>query len=118
MNQIQVIQPYYFAGTWVFDDPATDLVQEPFVEGMPQMIDALLERTGLPHRQPFRLLFSHAPFPGYAAKLDWVREEYDGNWYEWPTEPEAMVGWLCPALFKYFDQAPRSLYVKPEAIEP
>jgi hypothetical protein len=25
-------------GTWVFDDEAVDLVQEPFVEGVPEMI--------------------------------------------------------------------------------
>jgi hypothetical protein len=29
-NQILVIKPYWHLGTWVFDDPATDLVQEPF----------------------------------------------------------------------------------------
>ena len=35
-NQIMVIAPYWLdeAGTWVFDDPATDLKQEPFVEGI------------------------------------------------------------------------------------
>ena len=32
-NQMMVIAPYWLeaAGTWVFDDPATDLKQEPFV---------------------------------------------------------------------------------------
>ncbi len=116
MNQIQVIQPYFHAGTWVFDDAATDLVQEPFVEGMPEMIDELLAREGLAKGEPFRLLFSHAPFPGHAAKLDWVRDEYDGNWYEWRDGANTMTGWLCPALFKYFDIAPPVLYVKPEPL--
>ena len=41
-NQIQVISPYWHAGTWVFDDPATGLVQEPFVAGVPDMINDLV----------------------------------------------------------------------------
>ena len=43
-NQIMVIAPYWLdeAGTWVFDDPATGLSQEPFVEGVPEMIDDLV----------------------------------------------------------------------------
>jgi hypothetical protein len=27
-----------------------------------------------------------------------------------------MEGWLCPALFRYFDEAPAELYVKAEAL--
>ena len=27
-----------------------------------------------------------------------------------------MEGWLCPALFKYFDKAPREIFVKAEPI--
>lgn len=43
-NQIMGIAPYWLdeAGTWVFDDPATDLKQEPFVEGVPEMSDNLV----------------------------------------------------------------------------
>ena len=28
--------------------------------------------------------------------------------------PAQMEGWLCPALFKYFDTAPKEIYVKAE----
>ena len=38
-NALLVIQPYRSHGTWVFDDPAVGLVREPFVSGIPQMID-------------------------------------------------------------------------------
>ncbi len=43
-SQIQVIAPYWLenAQTWVLNDPATDLVQEPFVSGVPGMIDDLV----------------------------------------------------------------------------
>jgi hypothetical protein len=59
-----------------------------------------------------RLLFSASPFPGYAVKLDWRREEYGGNWYFSPDY--GIEGWLCPALFKYFEAAAKEIYVKAE----
>ncbi len=112
-NSIMVIQPYRHSGTWVFDDPAVGLVQEPFVSGIPEMIDILVEN--IPDAVAgFRLLFSATPFPGFAIKLDWKRGEYDGNWYE--AQQYGMEGWLCPALFKYFAAAPRELYVKAEQL--
>jgi hypothetical protein len=111
-NQIMVIVPYWEAGTWVFDDPATDLVKEPFVAGVPEMIDDLV-RDIAKARKGFRLLFSASPFPGYQRKLDRVRQEFEGWWYA--TDDPPMEGWLCPALFRYFDEAPGEIYVKAEA---
>lgn len=32
-NSIFFIKPYKWEGLWVFDDPAVDLVKEPFVGG-------------------------------------------------------------------------------------
>jgi len=112
-NQIQVIAPYWHAGTWVFDDERTGLVQEPFVNGVPAMIDDLVQ--AIPHaRRGFRLLFSADPFPGFARRLTWVREEMGGNWYR--TEQPEAEGWLCPALFRYFASAPPTLFVKAEPL--
>ena len=112
-NQILVIAPYWHAGTWVFDDADRDLQQEPFVLGVPTMIDDLVQ--DIPNaRDGFRLLFSTAPFPGYQRRLVWVREEMEGNWYR--TDDPPMEGWLCPALFKFFEAAPREIFVKAEAI--
>jgi hypothetical protein len=112
-NQIFVIAPYWHAGTWVFDDPSRDLQQEPFVMGVPQMIDDLVD--SMPNaRNGFRLLFSAAPFPGYQRRAEWVREDMDGNWYR--VEDPPMEGWLCPALLRFFDVAPREIYVKAEPI--
>lgn len=42
MNSILILQSYRHAGTWVFDDANTRLVQEPFVEGVLAMIDELV----------------------------------------------------------------------------
>ena len=43
-NQILVIAPYWLdsVGTWVFDDQDVGLDKEPFVEGVPEMIDELV----------------------------------------------------------------------------
>ena len=111
MNSIYLIAPYQHEKWWVFDDPRVGLHKEPFVSGADQLIDRLV--AGIPNAATgFRLLFSAAPFPGYAVKLEWRREEYGGNWYFSPDFK--MEGWLCPALFKYFDAAPKEIYAKAE----
>ncbi|MFM9849829.1 MAG: DUF6717 family protein [Hyphomicrobiaceae bacterium] len=107
-NAMMVIFPYRHNGLWVFDDEATGLVREPFVFGVPEMIDQIVEK--IPGaEQGFQLLFSASPFPGYQDELTWVREEYEGNWYRW--DKAGIEGWLCPALFKYFEAAPPKIYV-------
>jgi hypothetical protein len=90
-NQILAIAPYWLDSveTWVFDDDAVDLVQEPFVSGIPEMIDDLV--ADIPDaRQGFRMLFSPAPFPGFQRKLTRVREEFGGWWYS-SDEPGAQA---------------------------
>jgi len=61
----------------------------------------------------FILLFSSNPFPGQELHLEWRRFEGGGNWYY--SEVLGMEGWLCPALFKYFSEAPADLYVQIKA---
>ena len=109
MNSILVIAPYKWEGMWVFDDPQVGLHREPFVSGADVMMDKLVANLS-GAEQGFRLLFSSTPFPGYAAKLVRRREEYGGNWYYSPEFD--MEGWLCPALFKYFPEAPAEIFVK------
>ncbi|MEW5857321.1 MAG: DUF6717 family protein [Cyanobacteriota bacterium] len=112
-NAMMVIFPYRYEHTWVFDDERVGLVREPFVSGIPEMIELLVKE--IPHAEKgFKLLFSGNPFPGYQAELTLVREEYGGNWYRW--ELNNKEGWLCPALFKYFNEAPRKLYCKAERL--
>jgi hypothetical protein len=111
VNAISIIAPYRFEGMWVFDDPAAGLVREPFVSGIDTMIDRAV--ADIPHAdRGFRLLFSPTPFPGYAVHLQWRREEFGGNWYY--SSQFNMEGWLCPALFNYFDHAPADLYCRAE----
>ena len=113
MNQILVIAPYKRAGTWVFDDPAVGLEAEPFVAGIPEMIDRLVAPIEGAD-EGFRCLFSAAPFPGAMVELDRQHEELGGWWYFSPDYNA--TGWLCPALFKYFDAAPEKLFVRAEPL--
>jgi len=111
VNVINFIVPYRYEGMWVFDDPRVGLDKEPFVSGADEMIDVLV--ADIPNADKgFRMLFSATPFPGHTVKLEWRREEHGGNWYFSPKFE--MEGWLCPALFKYFDKAPNEIYVKAE----
>jgi len=110
-NSLFVLRPYKHEGSWVFDDESVGLVREPFVLGIDDMIDRLV--AGVPAAEKgFRLIFSPKPFPGYAVKLEWRREETEGNWYFSPTY--GIEGWLCPALFKYFETAPLELFARAE----
>ncbi|WP_242055038.1 MULTISPECIES: hypothetical protein [Nostocales] len=43
MNSMMVIFPYRHNSTWVFDDERVGLVHEPFVSGVPEMIDILVQ---------------------------------------------------------------------------
>ena len=111
-NSIMVIAPYRHAGTWVFDDEAVGLRREPFVGGVPEMIDEMVKE--IPDADAgFRLTFSTQEFPGYSHKLVWRRGDSTGNWYY--CQQVDMEGWLCPALFRYYKEAPEEIYVKAEA---
>jgi hypothetical protein len=115
-NQITAIKPYRWEGLWVFDDETVGLKREPFVAGADTIIDLAVARKRIKDPEKgFLLLFSAQRFPGADMELKWVREEMDGNVYEW----EGHEGWLCPALFKYFPEAPRKIFVQPkEATSP
>ena len=113
MNSILAIHPYKHEGLWVFDDPAVGLVKEPFVAGADTIIDRMVE--GIPNAENgVTIIFSAQNFPGSQYELEWRREEIGGNWYY--SRKLDLEGWLCPALFKYFETAPERIFaqVKPK----
>ena len=111
VNAMMVIYPYREQYTWVFDDERVGLVREPFVQGVPEMINVLV--ADIPNAdRGFRLWFSANPFPGYQAEMLWLKEEYGGNWYRW--EAKNLEGCLCTALLKYFPESPPKFYCKAE----
>jgi hypothetical protein len=101
MNAMMAIHPYKHEGLWVFDDEKVGLCQEPFVSMVRGIPDA---------ESGFTLIFSSSPFPGYQAAFEWRRPDCGGNWYYSPDLDTE--GWLCPALFKYFESAPDRIYAQ------
>lgn len=109
MNSIIAIHPYKHQGQWVFDDESAGLNKEPFVAGADTIIDVMTDSIS-DAESGFTLIFSANPFPGSQAVFDWLRAESGGNWYYSPDLD--MEGWLCPALFKYFEEAPAKIHAQ------
>lgn len=112
---VLVLQPYREKGSWLFDDPTTGLLREPFVGDINAMLDRL--SATIPDAQRgFRLLFSLQPFEGQQTTFSWVRADpVEGNWYR--ADETGAEGWMCPALFCYFPVAPPKLFVRAEPRE-
>jgi len=113
-NAINLIKPYLYEGVWVFDDASKKLQKEPFVSGIPEMIDQLV--AAIPNAEDgFLLYFSDRPMPETMVELSWLRAADGGNWYK--AEAFDKEGWLCPALYKYYTSAPQKLYIRAAALK-
>lgn len=115
MNAINTIFPYKKQGTWMFNHEAVGLFEEPFVAGIPEIIEKMV--ADIPDAEEgFKLLFSDCQFPGSIGLTKVDRPDAGlGTWYYClKTDSE---GWLCPALFRYFKVAPDQLYAKAEPME-
>jgi hypothetical protein len=109
MNTINVIHPYKYQGTWVFDDEAKGLVREAFVSGADQIIERAV--ADIPQADSgFTLVFSAIAFPGHRLAFERRHAEAGGYWYYSPDLDRE--GWLCPALFHYFEEAPERIYAQ------
>ena len=108
-NSIFSIRPYNYRGGWVFDDERVNLVKEPFIMGIPDMIERILLLKP-EFNNGFTVLFSSTGIPEPDIILHKQEEEFDGNWYI--CEETKMRGWLCPALNLYYKEAPQKLYIK------
>jgi hypothetical protein len=113
MNSIFVIHLYEKDGIWMFDDANVGLLAEPFVGSTNKIIDESSKH--IPQANlGFNLFFATQPFPGYQLELNWRREEVAGHWYY--ADNLDLEGWLCPAMFKYFEKPPQKIYALFEAI--
>ena len=128
-NVLNVIQPYWYANYWVFDDASKGLEKESLEGrfeaelreimvlarliggGVTKMIDYLVK--DIPNaREGFILLFSSQPFAGYRVQLSRIAEENGGCLYRGKNYSAETC--LSPALFRYFETTPESLYMKAE----
>jgi hypothetical protein len=131
---IVTLYPYLRGNTWVFDDPSTGLKEEAFVFGSSEIIHRLVKAKSIRDAaQGFSLHFSDQPFDE-DIELRWIGDstggeqpariesELVGTWYQGYVAGQEMTGWLCPALFLYFNPAPKRIYIKgerlPEGVDP
>jgi len=112
-NSIMHITPYRDGRVWSFDDPTRKLKREPFVAGIPEIINVFVPKE----QQTCDITFAGRQFPGAMGKLLKIsdRPKEDGTVYELCAEGyPPLQGWLCPALFEYFEEAPEELWFKIE----
>lgn len=110
-NAMLCIEIYKLHGIWCFSDEKRELVDEPFILGMTELITAALKHTNLyEFNKKYRILFSGYDFPFNNGYLNKLGEERGGAWYEWNENK----GWLCPATLKFFEQFPEKIYFKLE----
>jgi len=110
MNQINKIEIYRYLQAWVFDDEEKGLDKEPFVAGIPEILDTILS----PAFSRAVIVFSKDPFPSELTfrTLNLIRKEHRGAWYEY----HSLEGWLCPALYKFFDDPPKTIHFTIEGV--
>ncbi len=114
-NQINTIYPYRTQAGWAFDDSEVALQGEPFIAGIPEIIDSIVG-----DKDKFTAHISHSPIPNFTGHLKKLSEKDiqqggfmpETGWYE--LEGTNMIGWLCPATLKYFKDYPDSIYFKIE----
>lgn len=108
MSRVFQIFPFSHQGMLVFDDVSCCLDKEPFVQNTDLILLDLCSLNGIEQPEKgFSLKFSESSFEGFQIEAKHVREENGGNWYL----VNGHEGWLCPALFKYFPEAPDHLYI-------
>jgi hypothetical protein len=103
MNSILEIFPYRTAFGWSFDDAELKIKGEPFVSGIPAIIDRF---AGKANRISIR--FSASKFPCACGCLIFESTDSGGAWYS--LSGTKMDGWLCPVLLMYFKTAPKAIY--------
>jgi hypothetical protein len=107
MNDVKTIRPYDYYGMLVFDDPSVGLDKEPLILGVPEILFGLCELSGIKNpKQGFLLNFCAVAFDGFQAQANRLTEENGGWWYQFGPQK----GWLCPQLFRYYDQAPLKIF--------
>lgn len=119
MTDTLELYPYLLRNCWVFDDRRTGLKEEAFVLGMSEILTAVVRQQNIPDAaRGFRMIFSDKPFQGWQADMKKIPggSLEEGNWYHGQINSEEMRGWLCPALYLYFREAPEKLYMRAEAL--
>ena len=114
MNIINTILARRFNGIWVFEDQERGLINEAFVGGIPEIIEKIMEDSHIPKTdEKVLIIFSAESFKGHSHILKHKEQDGTGNTYKLGE----MEGWLCAALYQYFDKTPSEIYVQMKAVK-
>lgn len=116
-NSIYTMQVYYDGGSWVFDNPAVGLIKEPFVAGADEIFDEIAHLRAVdPSKAVIDIVFSDVQFPGWELMAEHLGPSMGGDDYSViASEYETLEDhdfWLCPALLKYFSDAPNRIFMR------
>lgn len=115
-NAVNYIHVFWKSGTWVFDDLAVGLVEEPFVAGADLIItDTLGRKSQLDVAKRdggARIVFSSTKFPDYDIHLEKDFDKSGHGVYKatHKVTGDVQKGWLCPATLHYFKDYPDNIY--------
>lgn len=128
---VQTIRPFCVNGRWMFRKdnktydmaPAgvVDVALSPIVLGADRLIRVGCQMKGIQNPDKgFLLLFSTEYFPGADVKFN-LGEQMLGGWV-YTVEELNLTGllpgqsaWVCPYLTLYYNEPPKTLYLKMEA---
>jgi hypothetical protein len=110
-NSVFVLYPKRSTfGIWAFDDEMRGLKNEPFVGETNNLLDKMAIESGydLNDNPQVALLFAATEFPDYQCDLNLIETSPTGTTYR--DQISGIYPWLCPAMFKYFPEAPEKMY--------
>lgn len=93
---------------WFFDDDSRNIHYEEFVSGIPEIILAVAKN---PEATRVKLEVHTSPIQSADGVLDRISDSNvnePGVYYSMGT----LRGWFCPTFWKYFDEAPATLWIR------
>ncbi|WAS05847.1 hypothetical protein LQF76_02840 [Gloeomargaritales cyanobacterium VI4D9] len=95
---------------WVYSDYELGVLDEPFVMGTSELIDAIMADQGWHTLK--RILIDTEDYPPGEVTVTANLIVSNGGWstYVCPEYEDHQFS-LCPHLFDYFEEAPKKLYV-------
>lgn len=110
-NALMVVAPYWFQGSWVFDNPALDLDKEPLLLGDQKLIDELVSE--IPDaKRGFRMIFSEKPFSCVEKGFLRIRQQKNPKWMR--LGEFSFAEKFNPTFFKYFNNPPKRIFMRIE----
>jgi len=113
-NAMMSLNLYKKGSTWMFDDATNNIVAEPFVLGMSEIISEYLPKGA----EECTAIFSLNKFPN-CNTLTLDVEDSGGGWYTVTdttntatSNIKGMQGWLCPVTRVYLNTIPKNIYYK------